>query len=93
MLQIFSDFNQMIARPKIRSTIIQYQSQLLNQVHKDIDKLKSKLFHQDKMDKTLNKARDLPDIVNKVVWMNNLNNKLKFYQDKVSLILGATWES
>jgi hypothetical protein len=45
------------------------------------------------MDKTLNKARDLPDIVNKVVWMNNLNNKLKFYQDKVSLILGATWES
>lgn len=31
------------------------------------------------MDKTLNKARDFPDIVNKIVWMNNLNKKLKFY--------------
>lgn len=45
------------------------------------------------MDKTLNKARDLPDIVNKIVWMNNLSKKLKFYQDKVLTILGADWES
>jgi len=93
MLQVFSDFNKLLMRPKIRATITQYQSQLLNQVHKDIDKLKNKLFQQDKMDKTLNKARDLPDIVNKIVWMNNLNKKLKFYQDKVSTILGANWES
>jgi hypothetical protein len=44
------------------------------------------------MDKSLNKTRDFPDIVNKFVWMNNLSKKLKFYQDKVSTILGANWE-
>lgn len=31
------------------------------------------------MDKTLNKARDIPEIVNKIVWMNQLERKLKFY--------------
>ena len=41
------------------------------------------------MDKSLNKTRDFPDIVNKFVWMNNLSKKLKFYQDKVSTILAA----
>lgn len=45
MLQVFSDFNKLLMRPKIRSTITQYQSQLLMQVHKDIEKLKTKLFH------------------------------------------------
>jgi hypothetical protein len=45
------------------------------------------------MDKTLNKARDLPDIVNKIVWMNNLSKKLKFYQEKIETILGSNWES
>lgn len=89
---MFSDFSKLLTRPKIRSTITQYQSQLLNQVQKDIEKLKTKLFNQDKLDKTLNKVRDFPDIVNKFVWMNNLSKKLKFYQDKVSTILGANWE-
>jgi dynein heavy chain 1 len=30
MLQVFSDFSKLLMRPKIRSTITQYQSQLLN---------------------------------------------------------------
>ena len=45
------------------------------------------------MDKTLNKARDIPEIVNKIVWMNQLERKLKFYQERVSKILGEDWKS
>ena len=66
-------------RPKIRGTITQYQSELLRQVHKDIDLLKTKLLNQDRMDKTLNETRDIPEIVNKIVWMNQLERKLQFY--------------
>lgn len=45
------------------------------------------------MDKTLNVTRDIPEISEKIVWMNQLSNKLKFYQDKVSKILGEDWKS
>jgi hypothetical protein len=31
------------------------------------------------MDKTLNKVRDMPDIVHKVVWLNNLNQKIRLF--------------
>lgn len=88
---MFTDFNKLLQRPKIGSTVKQYQSQLLQSTQKDIDKLKNKLFTQDKMDKTLNKVRDMPDIVHKVVWLNNLNQKIRLFQDKLATILGPHW--
>ena len=93
MFQVFADYNQLLMRPKIKGTIAQYQSQLLNQVHKDIDILKTKLLNQDKIDKTLIFARDIPDVSNKIVWMNQIESKLKFYQDRVSKILGDDWKA
>lgn len=54
MFQVFNDYNKLLMRPKIKGTVAQYQSQLLNQVHKDIEILKKKLLNQEKMDKTLN---------------------------------------
>lgn len=93
MFQVFADYNQLLMRPKIRGTITQYQSELLRQVHKDIDLLKAKLLNQERTDKTLIHARDIPEIVNRIVWMSQLENKLKFYQDRVSKILGEDWRS
>lgn len=92
MFQVFNDYNQLLMRPKIKGTVAQYQSQLLNQVEKDIEVLKKKLLNQEKMDKTLNMTRDIPEISEKIVWMNQLQTKLKFYQDKVSKILGEDWK-
>jgi hypothetical protein len=45
------------------------------------------------MDKTLNQTRDIPEIVNKIVWMNQLERKLQFYQERVGKILGEDWKS
>lgn len=62
-------------------------------MHIDIEALKKKLLNQERMDKTLNTTRDIPEISDKIVWMNQLQTKLKFYQDKVSKILGEDWKS
>lgn len=70
MFQVFNDYNKLLMRPKIKGTVAQYQSQLLNQVHKDIEVLKKKLLNQEKMDKTLIMTRDIPEISEKIVWMN-----------------------
>ena len=62
-------------------------------MHKDIDLLKAKLLNQERTDKTLIHTRDIPEIVNKIIWMSQLEKKLKFYQDRVSKVLGEDWKS
>ena len=59
-------------RPKIRGAITQYQSQLITQVSKDIEKLKTKLLNEEKMDLTLSNLRDFPEVVTKMVWTYQL---------------------
>ncbi len=80
-------------RPKIRGAITQYQAQLLTQVREDVDKIKVKMLDEGKADETLNYVRDFPDIVNKIVWINQLEAKLKFYQQRVKEVLGDDWEA
>ena len=48
MFQIFNDYNKLMMRPKIKGTVAQYQSQLLNQVHINIESLKKKLLSSEK---------------------------------------------
>lgn len=93
MLQVFTEFGKMLDRPKVKAMISSYQSTLLNSISKDIEKLKNKFFSQEKKGHELNKTRDMPDIVDKIVWMNNLTHKLKFYVEKISIILGGSWET
>lgn len=49
-------------------------------MREDVDKIKVKMLDEGKSDETLNYVRDFPDIVNKIVWINQLEAKLKFYQ-------------
>jgi hypothetical protein len=59
----------------------------------DVDGLKKKLLNQSKIDKTLVTTRNISEISDKIVWMNQLEMKLKFYQEKVRQILGEDWQS
>lgn len=45
------------------------------------------------MDETLNNVRDFPLVVNKIIWINQLEQKLKFYQKRVREVLGDDWEA
>lgn len=76
MFQVFSVYNKLFMRPKIRGAITQYQSQLLTQVREDVDRLKVKLLDENKVDETLNAVRDFPEVVNKIIWINQLEQKL-----------------
>jgi hypothetical protein len=37
--------------------------------------------------------RDFPVIVNKLIWFNQLAQKLQFYQNRVKEVLGDDWEA
>ena len=45
------------------------------------------------MDERLNTTRDFPKIVNQIVWINQLDQKLQFYQNRIKEVLGEDWQN
>ncbi len=62
-------------------------------MHKDIEQLKMKVLNENKTDNTLNAMRDFPEVTNKIIWINQLSQKLQFYQNRVKEVLGDDWEA
>lgn len=68
MFKVFSIFNVLFSRPRIRGAIQEYQNQLLGQVKKDIEQLKEKLIAENMKDQTLTRVRDFPRVSNRITW-------------------------
>ena len=83
MFKVFSIFNALFTRPRIRGAIQEYQNQLLTQVKKDINGLKEKLINEAGVDSNLNLVRDFPTISNKITWTKQIERKLNVYMERV----------
>jgi dynein heavy chain 1 len=68
MFQVFTVYNKLFMRPKIRGAITQYQSTLLSSVDQDIQQLRNAVLKDSSLDITLNKLRDMPDVSNKIIY-------------------------
>lgn len=67
---VFSFYNQLLKRKKVRGAIQNYQSDLLSQVKSDIDALSRRILQEKKHNHSLSTARDFPDISNRVIWID-----------------------
>mmetsp|Transcript_10644 Transcript_10644/g.10732 ORF Transcript_10644/g.10732 Transcript_10644/m.10732 type:complete len:296 (+) Transcript_10644:1246-2133(+) len=94
MFKVFSIFNALFTRPRIRGAIQEYQNQLLSQVKKDIQLLKEKLLNECDKDqvKIMNKTKDFPVISNQITWTKQIERKLKEQLNRVEKVLGENWE-
>jgi dynein heavy chain 1 len=94
MFRIFSKFNALFVRPKIRGAIHEYQSQLIERVKHDIkvlfDKFMSK--HSTGESLVLPKVRDIPSVSGSIMWANTVERRLGTYMKKVEAVLGEGWE-
>lgn len=68
MFAVFTVYNKLLGRPKIRAAITQYQSKLTSNVQSDIELLKQKVLNESKLDTTINSMRELPDVSNKIIY-------------------------
>ena len=91
MFRIFAKFNALFFRPHIRGAIQEYQNQLLRIVQRDIKALKEKYLKYNQDAALITKVRDIPAYAGKLIWMRQINRKLKQYMDKVETILGKNW--
>ncbi|MCJ1268673.1 hypothetical protein MMC22_008561 [Lobaria immixta] len=93
MFRVFSKFNALFVRPKIRSAISGYQSQLIENVKHDIaalhERFKQQYGHSEAH--AMAQLRDLPPVAGAIIWARQIEKQLDGYMKKVEDVLGQEW--
>ncbi|RKP08503.1 dynein heavy chain [Thamnocephalis sphaerospora] len=94
MFRVFSKFNTLFVRPKIRGAIQEYQTQLIDSVKEDIKRLQEKFTRQYRTSEAyhMSQLRDLPPISGTIVWARQIEHQLQTYMRRVEDVLGKGWE-
>jgi dynein heavy chain 1 len=93
MFRVFSKFNPLFVRPKIRGAISEYQSQLIENVKQDISALHERFKRQygNSEAHAMAQLRDFPPVSGAVIWARQIETQLESYMGKVEDVLGKDW--
>ncbi|KAF9889413.1 hypothetical protein FE257_007314 [Aspergillus nanangensis] len=93
MFRVFSKFNALLVRPKIRGAIGEYQTQLIENVKQDITSLHERFKQQYGHSEAhaMAQLRDLPPVSGAIVWARQIERQLTGYMRKVEDVLGEDW--
>ncbi|KAK4963385.1 dynein heavy chain [Elasticomyces elasticus] len=93
MFRVFSKFNALFVRPKIRGAIAEYQLQLISNVRDDIEALQKRFTHQYGQSEAhaMAQLHDLPPISGAIIRARQIERQLNNYMSKVGDILGPKW--
>ena len=94
MFRVFSKFNALFFRPRIRGAIHEYQAQLLQRVKEDIKILHEKFIKSFSKSEVsyMSRIRDLPPVSGAIIWARQLERQLVTYMNRVEAVLGKQWE-
>lgn len=93
MFRVFSKFNALFVRPKIRGAISEYQSQLIERVKFDIAALHERFKYQYGHSEAhvMAQLRDLPPVAGAISWARQIERQLDGYMKRVEDVLGQDW--
>ena len=93
MFRVFSKFNALFVRPKIRGAISEYQSQLIDNVKHDIAALHERFKQQygNSEAHMMAQLRDIPSVSGAIIWARQIERQLDGYLRKVEDVLGRDW--
>jgi dynein heavy chain 1, cytosolic len=94
MFRVFSKYNALFFRPRIRSAVQQFQMQLIENVKEDVSNLQAKFRAHYALSEAsrMSKLRDIPPIAGAVMWAKQIERKLKMLLTRVESVLGVGWE-
>ncbi|KAJ2806040.1 dynein heavy chain, partial [Coemansia guatemalensis] len=94
MFRVFSKFNALFVRPKIRGAIQEYQTQLISSVKDDIRRLHDtfKKHYRRSEAYTMSQLRDVPPVSGAIIWIRQIERQLDMYMRRVEDVLGKGWE-
>lgn len=93
MFRVFSKFNALFVRPKIRGAIQEYQNQLMDHVKQAINGLHERFKQQYGHSEAhaMAQLRDLPPVSGAIIWARQIEFQLDGYMRKVEAVLGPNW--
>ena len=94
MFRVFSKFNELFFRSRIKGAIQQFQTQLIGTVKKDIQALQTKFkrqYHNSEA-RHMSQVRDLPPISGAIIWAKQIERQLKTYMQRIEAVLGRDWQ-
>ena len=93
--RIFERFKIIIKRPRIQSSIQDYQRTLIHNVSEDLNKLKEKYNsgYENSSAAKLCSIRGIPPITGEIIWNNQFEKQANSYKNKIANVLGDFWES
>ena len=93
MFRVFSKFNALFVRPKIRGAIQEYQNQLMDHVKQAINSLHERYKQQYAHSEAhaMSQLRDLPPVSGAIIWVRQIEFQLDGYMRKVEAVLGPDW--
>ena len=93
MFRVFSKFNALFVRPKIRGAITEYQTQLIDNVKNDISSLHERFKQQYGHSEAhaMAQLRDLPPVSGAIIWARQIERQLDGYMKRVEDVLGTDW--
>ena len=93
--RVFSKFNALFFRQRIRGAIQQHQADLIQTVKEDINalQLKFKRHYSASESERMSGLRDLPPMSAKIIWAKQIERQLDIYIQRVEAVLGAGWET
>lgn len=93
MFRVFSKFNALLIRPKVRGAIGEYQTQLLDNVKRDISALHERFKQQygGSEAQMMAQLRDIPPVAGSIIWVRQIEAQLDGYMKKVEAVLGQDW--
>lgn len=94
MFRVFSKFNALFFRPRIRGAISEYQAQLISRVKEDIQQLheRFKSKYSNSQAALVSENRDIPPVSGAIMWARQIERQLKAYMRRVEDVLGKRWE-
>ncbi|ORY33069.1 putative motor [Naematelia encephala] len=95
MFRVFSKFNSLFVRPKIRGAIQEYQTRLIDSVKDDIRRLRQKFTENYRNSQAyhMSQLRDFPSVSSAIIWARQIERQLLTYMKRVEDVLGKGWES
>ncbi|WVR09001.1 hypothetical protein IAU60_006061 [Kwoniella sp. DSM 27419] len=95
MFRVFSKFNTLFVRPKIRGAIQEYQTRLIDSVKDDIRRLRQKFTanYRNSQAYHMSQMRDFPSVSSAIIWARQIERQLLTYMRRVEDVLGTGWES
>ncbi|TXT09077.1 hypothetical protein VHUM_02551 [Vanrija humicola] len=95
MFRVFSKFNTLFVRPKIRGAIQEYQTRLIDSVKDDIRELRQKFTANYRQSQAchMSQLRDFPSVSSAIIWARQIERQLLTYMKRVEDVLGKGWES